>query len=106
MALTYDVTLLEGRWTPLHWACRAGRAGFVESLIARNFSGTSVAVPDMQGEWTPLAIAVFYGHSGMLQKLSAMSQVALGFEGDIACSKGQQYGGAWCNACFYVSPSV
>ncbi|KAF2626359.1 ankyrin [Macroventuria anomochaeta] len=91
----------QGRWSPLHWACKAGKAEVVELLIARGWKSERFTVAELQGDWTPLAIAVFHGHRGMVASLSEHCQAALGV-GDIsAYITGGTHGGAWCDGCFH-----
>ncbi|KAJ4341544.1 hypothetical protein N0V95_007190, partial [Ascochyta clinopodiicola] len=102
LALEPELISPQGHWSPLHWACRAGNAEIVETLIAKGFESGSVKVTDMQGEWSPLAVAILHGNKSMIADLSGPSQAVLGVRDVDACVEGGWQNGAWCNGCFHV----
>lgn len=90
-------------WTPLHWACRAGHANVVESLLARGLRSESIAASDLQGNWTPIAIAMFFGNKTMVEALKETSHSALEVRELDVYSTGISHSGYTCNGCLYAS---
>jgi len=92
-----------GNWSPLHWACRAGKSDIVERLIKEGFRSESVTVSQSEGSWDPVSIAIFHGNEKMLDELSAHCRSEL-FRGvDAVQSAGKRHGGYSCDGCFHVS---
>lgn len=54
-------------FSPLHWACREGRASVVDMLIMR---GARINVMN-RGDDTPLHLAASHGHRDIVQKVPA-----------------------------------
>lgn len=96
----------KGPWTPLHWACRVGKADIVERLIRLGWQSDTVTIPDSDEIWTPLAIAYFHGHEKLLDHLSEQSQSVLRVPGDGQATTSTVHGGTICNGCYKVSCAV
>lgn len=95
-----------GPWTPLHWACRVGKADIVERLISLGRQSEIVTIPDNDETWSPLAIAYFHGHKDLLDQLSERSQNVLRVPGNGQATISNVHGGTNCDGCYKVSCAV
>lgn len=98
----------DGRWTPLHWACRSGNREVVERLISAGFRGDSVITSRPEREWTPYSVAVAHGNMAMLEELPSSSRALLGSAAnssvmDILYQYVNNSTGYSCDGCFHVS---
>jgi ankyrin repeat protein len=95
-------------WSPLHWACKAGKLDVVEYLMSQGIQSSIITISQPQGSWSPASIAIYHGHEKMLENLSPMLkfQLYLSLDSEIEDSL-RQVGtiqeGFNCNACDQVS---
>lgn len=88
-------------WSPLHWACRVGKADIIELLTKEGIRGECVTTPD--GQWSPLDIAIFHHTAGNLENLSTACKSLLGPETDPGRLPGLTMNRYTCDGCFLVS---
>lgn len=88
-------------WSPLHWACRKGKADVVERLIAEGIPCHCVTTTQPEGIWSPASIAIFHGNEKMLEELSAATRSLLK-AGTVTAQLASKTT-AWCNGCTHVS---
>lgn len=88
-------------WSPLHWACRVGKADIIELLTKEGIRGECVTTPE--GQWSPLDIAIFHHTAGNLENLSTACKSLLGPETDPGRLPGLTMNRYTCDGCFHVS---
>jgi ankyrin repeat protein len=67
-------------WSPLHWACRVGRADVVQLLLEKGLRSHLITINEPEGQWSPLDVALYAGKGQMLKRLPATSRSLLGIE--------------------------
>jgi ankyrin repeat protein len=90
-------------WSPLHWACRAGKAHILERLVQSGLRSNHVPVPGLEEDWSPIDVAIHHGHEHMLNDLSDSCKVALGSLAKSGRVSGTYRRGIECDGCFQVS---
>jgi ankyrin repeat protein len=69
-------------WSPIHWACRAGKAQIVELLLEKILRSHSITTDELGGHLRPLDVIMYAGQAQMLERLSVTSRSLLGFHPD------------------------
>jgi ankyrin repeat protein len=92
-------------WSPLHWACRAGKVEAVEQLLKLGIRSSGVKTLSPKRTWSPYSIAVYFCTWESLSIAESIDESTLrlddeGEEPQILSAESQN---AFCDGCFHVS---
>jgi ankyrin repeat protein len=92
-------------WSPLHWACRAGKAEVVEQLLKLGIRGSGVKTLSPERIWSPYSIAVYFGTWESISIAEGIdeSRLRLDDEGEESQILPAERQSAFCDGCFNVS---
>jgi ankyrin repeat protein len=95
-------------WSPLHWACKAGKLDMVEYLMSEGIHSGIITISQPSGSWDPASIAIYHGREKMLESLYPIlkSQLYLSLSSDMEDSLrkvGMLHGEFSCDGCEQVS---